>query len=504
MLDRFQRHQSSQEDPSEAEKNLFLTLENPDCQGGQYKVTVRYRNLLDKIIAMAQKKYGFKGIDIALLTWRKEDGDNEEVPEIGRLDIVSSVLESSADHHFNKYEIKKKLVDTLRENQGLKQYGYQALLGTEKAPACFFIYFDSEENSIIPVYLYFRCSRPEENAGFQLMLLLRDILSYRNRFLKMLKSDFAGDTFSKFAHTWGERSILAHEKATSHNTTGDDRVILEVFLDPKSTSKYRVLDSDQVMKWLLLHTYNNAQIAKLFNRNYGSGEKHENADNFPDAPPLYLEDVSREEIKTLSWFERPLHSFSDLRLLEDGRFTLLDTVVTLNTKAIKDAQFLSQNGRFYNVEYFKTIFIDIVISAMKFATSSVSYLERVDTYLEDAGRLRHDYLLEKETVQMLRNRECLITCTIEDSENTGFRYLVIRNRVNKSAHNLFDWQTHNQIIQARLASPIDHADGHMSLLAISQYIEGLDPMLHQKTSFEYCEEEGELVFVTKLPVIRKG
>lgn len=502
MLDKFQWDPASQEKPSKAELALFQLLADPDRQVGQYKVTERYKNLLNKIIAMAKEKYRFEEIDIALLTSGEED-DGQRTPDIERLDIVSSVLKSSADHHFNKYRIKKKLAETLQNSTALKQYGYQTFLNAEQKSMWFFVYFKSYENSIIPVYLYFRCSCPSEHEGIQLALLLRDIFSYRNRLLKMLKNDFAGDTFSKFAHTWGERSILAHEKATSHNTTGDDRVILDVFLDPKATSKYRVLDSDQVMKWLLLHTYNNAQIAKLFNRSYGKGEEHENADNFPDAPPLYLGAVSQEKIKTLSWFERPLRSFSDLRLLDDGRFTLLDTVVTLNTEGIKDAQFLERSGNYYNVEYFKIILIDIIISAMKFATSSASYLERVDTYLEDASRLRHEYLLQKVVRQMLCDRRCVIDFTIEDSDDPEVKYLVISNRVNKWAHNLFDWQTRNKIIQARLASPIDHADGHMSLLAICQYIEGLDPMLCKKTSFEYCEKEGRLLFVTKLPVIGK-
>ena len=105
---------------------------------------------------------------------------------------------------------------------------------------------------------------------------------------------------------------------------------------------------------------------------------------------------------------------------------------------------------------------------------------------------------------MLKQQKCVITCCIDRNIAEPFDYLVIRNRVNKLAHNLFDWEKHNQIIIARIENPIDYADGHMSLLAISQYIEGLWPeKLYHKTSFAYREIDSQLYFETRLPVIKK-
>lgn len=508
-LNRFFTHYSDDESPSLTEQELFIELDKTDENNGQYQVTERYRGLLDKISAMAQDKYGFERIDIALITFMEDnDRDSNKMPEINKMDLVSCALSSTLDSHFNKYDIKKKLAKALFDSRSLCNYGYQMTRQKDGEPAYFFIYFDSKDNPIVPVYLYFSSLTTKEYHDYNLMLLLRDILSYRNRLLKILKNDFAGDIFPKYAHTSGEKSILAHEKATSHNTTGDDSVTLEIFMEPKSASKYSVLDYNQVLKWLLLHNYTNAQIAKLFNRSYRNNEENENAKNFPSPPPLYLKNVDRELKKTLSWFERPLIKFSDLRLLDDGRIALLDTVVSLDLDEVKAINFLkNKNNEFYNVEYFKNILIDIIISAMKFGTASATYLERVDKYLESANKLQHKELLTPEIAEMLQNGQCRVKCTVESSTDPEdvFYYLVIRNKVNKLAHNLFDWKTHNRIIRARLENPIDYADGHMSLLTISQYIEGLWPeKLHQKTTFEYIEKDGQLMFETKLPIIERS
>lgn len=494
--------------PSEAEMNLFNALKEP-IEG--YKVTERYRSLLERIEAIAKEKYGFKKIDIALITCLEDERSGElSTPEIGRLDLVSCDLNSTMDLHFNKYKIKSKLVDALSQFSDLTSYGYQVFQEDGNNPPYFFIYFDSVENPIVPVYLYFSPSVPGNHGDFNLMLLLRDILSYRNRLLKILRNDFAGDIFPKYAHTSGEKNILAHEKATSHNTTGDDSVTLDIFTNPQTVGQYSVLDSSQMLKWLLLHNYTNAQIAKLFNRSYRNHGEDEGGGNFPSPPPLYLVDISRAEIRRRSLFERPLRTFSDLRLQEDGRIALLDTAISLNMDKIKNAKFLhNDRDEFYNVEYFKNILIDIIVTAMKYGTVSASYLERIDKYLDRAAKLRHEELLTAEQVFRFKKEQCEIQFFIDDGRerrgNEQFRYLVIRNSVNKNAHNLFDWESHNQSIRARLESPIDYADGHMSLLTISQYIERLWlDELHHKTDFRYVEDnKGQLWFETRLPVIRK-
>lgn len=497
--------------PSEEELALFNAVTS--VAPSDLKVKKRYDELLNKIIEMAKKKYGFSGIDIALVTIlpAKEKNQKNKLPRISELDFVSWKLDSSVDSYFNKYEIKRKLIRAFdNESNGfsLKEYGYSLHSSGDSSTQYMFVFFKSEIYSIVPVYLYFsfRDSPQKEYNAFMLQLFLRDILSYRNRFLKTLQNDFAGDIFPKYAHTAGEKSILAHEKATSHNTTGDDRVTLDIFVDPKSMAKYDILDSNQVLKWLLLHNYTNAQIAKLFNRSYRQSEEYDNGANFPLPPPLYPQNAEPETMRNLSWFERPLRSFSDLRILEDGRFTLLDTVVSLEYDQVKDAKFFANpnNKRHYNIEYFKNILIDIVISAMKFASTSASYLERVDNYLKYNNQRQHEELLSTEQIKMLNQQKCVVTCFIKRNEKEPFDYLIIRNRVNKLAHNLFDWEKHNQIIAARLANPIDYADGHMSLLTISQYIEGLwDEGQHQKTEFVYLEQDGELFFETRLPVIQK-
>lgn len=498
--------------PSVEEVELFGVVSKDNRS--DLKVKERYDDLLNKIVAMGKKKYGFSDTDIALITipLSSEGTQSKNIPRIGDLDFVSWKLDSSVDSSFNKYEIKRKLIESLSDDChgfSLEEYGYSLYYTEDGRSSYMFISFKSDIYPIVPVYLYFsfRKSKRNKNNAFMLQLFLRDILSYRNHLLKTLQNDFAGDIFPKYAHTAGEKSILAHEKATSHNTIGDDRVTLEVFVDPKSAAKYDILDSDQVLKWLLLHNYTNAQIAKLFNRSYQGSEEYDYGANFPVPPPLYPPNASPEIMQKLSWFERPLRSFSDLRLLQDGRFAMLDSVVKLSWENIKDARFLvgPDNDSYYSIEYFKNILIDIIISAMKYATSSATYLERVDKYLKDNSLLRHEKLLRPKQFEILDQQKCEIICKIERDTEEPFDYLVIENRVNKLAHSLFDHKTHNDIIKARLENPIDYADGHMSLLAISRYIEGLWPdKLRGKTSFTYEEKsDKQLYFITKLPVIKK-
>ena len=508
-INRFISNCNYDDKPSEAEQELFVTLEKAGESDGQYKVTERYKGLLDKILAMSRVKYGFEQIDIALITCMDEvRGQNDNYPEISQLDLVSCSLNSTSDLHFNKYDIKKKLVDALSNAKGLRTYGYHIARDQGNQRAYFFIYFDSINSPIVPVYMYFSSLVEAEQGDFKLMLLLRDVLSYRNRLLKMLKSDFAGDIFPKYAHTSGEKNILAHEKATSHNTTGDDIVTLEIFMDPKSANKYSVLDSNQALKWLLLHNYTNAQIAKLFNRSYRT-EEYDNCSNVLNPPPLYLQDVDTEQMMKRSWFERPLRKFSDLRLAEDGRIALISTVVNFDFHRIAnifEVEFLkNQKGECYNVEYFKNVLIDIIISAMKYSTASATYLERVDKYMVGVNKLKHCELLTDEMKELLFKGQCCVEFDIKTIDpQEGFNYMVISNNVNKLAHNLFDWEKHNESIKARLDNPIDCADGHMSLLAISQYIEGLWPeRLHKKSIFKYVVDDGQLKFETWLPIIRK-
>ena len=119
----------------------------------------------------------------------------------------------------------------------------------------------------------------------------------------------------------------------------------------------------------------------------------------------------------------------------------------------------------------------------------------------------HKEFLTREQVELLESEQCKITFQIRKAEGEAFDYLLIRNDVDGLAHNLFDWEKQNETIRARLEDPIDYADGHMSLLAISQYIEGLWPeTLGGKIKFQYVEKEAgsyELAFETWLPIIRK-
>ena len=81
------------------------------------------------------------------------------------------------------------------------------------------------------MFLYISIPNHEEKKNVQLTLhlILRDVLTYRNRILRFLEKDFAGEIYASYAHKIGEKNILSHEKAHSHNTTADDEISLEIF-----------------------------------------------------------------------------------------------------------------------------------------------------------------------------------------------------------------------------------------------------------------------------------
>ena len=206
-----------------------------------------------------------------------------------RLDIVKEEINSrDAGLASARFEIKSRIIDALEKSSilfELEKNGYMISENQEnggnKRPYIIIFFdnpnFDAGDSAgrslqrIERVFLYLSIAKDvilSKNEYFYLRFILRDILTYRNRILRFLEKDFSGDIFARYARTSGEKNILSHEKATSHNTTADDEISVEIFVEPRIVEEYKVLKKDEIAKWLLLRNYTNGQIAKIFNRSF--------------------------------------------------------------------------------------------------------------------------------------------------------------------------------------------------------------------------------------------
>lgn len=487
------------EDARYSEKYLFETIKSVLNEYNENRI---YNRLIEAIKDMASKKYCIKCVDVACLT----SDENEKSRGMQQIDIVFRTFDDST----KLYRIKKCFLDS--QDGSLKKSGY--VLGNDVDNCIkteyFLVRFGHQADESLPdgmrpqpVYLYIGFdSAGIDNSTLRLLLLLRDILSYRHWLQRIFDKHFSGRALSKYVHTAAQREIVANEKAVSHNTTSGDRVALEVLQNQNKVGDYKLLDSSQVSKWLLLRNYTDSQIAKLFNRTCIH-------DNETIVPSLYL----KQDSKPKPWKERALCGFYDLCLAQDNRFGLLSTAVSFNYQSdLRNAQFIQdEQGRYYNAEYFRCLLIDIIFTAMKYKSNGEDFLQYIDRYLEIEQDIKNHALLP-EIIQEDRNdQRCVIELERSINQDASFDYLVIRNKVSCEAHGIFDLDLSNIRIVQKLRDPLDYPDGHLSLLTISRYIENFREDLKEACRFEYKKPKGDnedadknIFFESWLPVLKKG
>ena len=544
-----------EEDPEPCELQLFGMLAknqmDEEEQGRQQKsVKEWYAKLLEKLKNLIQKQARVRerGIKIALLTEDTEKSSSED--RLQNMDFVEASIQCYNEAlPEEKYKIKSHIIHALDhiEKFNLKERGY-VIIESEETPYIILLFdnpatpFPDKETvgrkmiDIGNVYLYIGIDwresyqkMDENKQSFALKFILRTVLTYRNRILRMLEQDFSGDIFSKYAHTIGEKNILSHEKALSHSTISDDKIGVEIFTDPdlfikdekRGRQVYDAIDELSAAKWLLLRNYVNGQIAKLFTRGFSDNKKY-----FPKTTPLYVSPVNKD---TRDTFRIPLCKFSDLGLgieKPDGRMEWIKTVTSIEDSDVQNAEFIcGANEEKYNLEYFKCILIDIFISAIKYESNEEDFLLRINDFMRRKERLKKlkDITMfdnhnpeETDAADKYEKGSCRIWIRRNTSTEGEDDYLVILNTVDMVAHELEEWKIHNRIIEKRLSDPLDFVDGHMSLLAIKRYIENLKKDSSQKCQFRYVEsqeifekyqikisEDVELFFETRLPVLRR-
>ena len=504
------------------EKDLFAYLrkENDNTNSLQ-EVKNKYDSLLRKIAEMIciKREISYRNVCMALLTL---SCDRVNKSEINDLDILTEINAKEANA---RYEIKSRIVQMLNEEESrgfeLHKDGY-AIFGDNGKCPYIVIYFENQYNAaekqigrtmrtIAKVMLYISVEvNTEEEAYYYPRFILRDLMAYKNRLMRMLETDFASDMFTKYAHTTDEKNIFAHEKAINHNSIRDNDE-LQMLLEKHTVSeRYDVLDYHECIKWLTLKNYVNEQIARLFNRCFRMESEKQNNENRKngvsmEAPQLYIGNKENEYLSE-NPFCKKLFYFRELNFLQDDRFVLLMNIVHIEYENLIDAEMITKedvNGdeKAYNQEYMKCLILDILFSAIKSGSYRPGFLEKINWYLKGEMWIAAKGMLSEEAFQELMDEQCVVKIYREQCANEWFDYLVFQNRVMLTIPN---YEEANIDIKRRLQDPLDYSDGHMSLLTIKRYVEGLVSGLENKSRFEYAMEEGKLVFKTKLPILKKG
>lgn len=516
---------------NEKERELFEFL--APKKGNTEDVGQWYKGLLKRIVDVLSQKYGIKAINIALLSEEKtKAGENIGFQTV---DIIEKIFNSKEiGLSETQYCIKKKVIDAVSDKRvwDLKEKGYYIGDRGEKGinrpyiiaffanPKVVLDEDNSAKQNIIRVYMYISVENQGEYTHMRMQLILREIMTYRNRIMRCLQKDFAGDLYARYARENGEKNIISHEKAYSHNATADDEITLEVFQreDLFNERCYKILKIADAKEWLLLRNYTNSQIAKIFNQGF-----HEFDEIYEEErAQLYIK--KEKERLYPGTFKNPLRKFGELNLKNesddsevwDKRIELITKIVDIKyEQSLRDAEFIkSDKNGWYNLEYFKCIIIDILISAIKAVSREPDYLMRIDALLNDKKAYLDCQNIEDDSVRMelLETIECN-ACVVEfqrrPSPYGGVDFLVIKNRVNIRFRSNENWGKENSSIKHRLEDPLDFADGHMSLLAIKRYIENLDKDKGMSCSFEYvCEKKEndseEYYFENCLPVLKRN
>lgn len=531
------------------EKNLFDFLHAKDSK---LSVKKRYDELIKKLRQTVSKKYCIpeQALCVALLT---EDSSSRtlitedestksnkmsKIPALPHIEILAKEIDWRAQNtNVTSYRIKDRV-----SRVSLEEDTYEINNKDGECPYIIVLFNDYGEDfqgivskTIEKVYLYIEFDKSIVNKDIQnlSMFILRDVLMYRYTIMMYLERDFSGDLFAQYSRIVGTNNLLSLEKATSHATTGDDAISIEIFTTPKKViqDRYEILKIGEIPRWLLLRNYTNNQIAKLFNRVFRESTGETSKDRVPrpyiactSEKQIYDESSKgllsnkriwlhfNEESTSLTdnLFNEGLKKFSQLGLYGnadtriDGRFSLLNKIMYIDCEDVKDAEFIqSKIGTVYNAEYFRCIVTDILLSALKYCSDKPDFLLRVDGMLENRyfmkkmSELREEehfcsdsqvveeklltgcYYKEVERIgfqlsETYKNKElpCMVKITREKC-NDKVDYLVFKNPVDSVYNETFNWKYINNMIACKLRDPLDFPDGHMSLFTIKKYIEGL-------------------------------
>jgi hypothetical protein len=297
------------------------------------------------------------------------------------------------------------------------------------------------------------------------ILIMRDILSYRDRIMRVLEKDFSSHLMQIHARKTGENAILKHEKTVSHLSTFDDRYLITLWSNKPI--------KDYEYEWLLFRSNINSQIAKLFKRTLLLVDE----ESINQPPKLYLQDkIQNEGEDWESTDALPAEIFEDLWSNADRRLELCMQIIDFDVdEKLYTGQLVNPTHNhvrgYFNLEYLKCILFDIFFTCAKYWNEDANFLSRIKTLKKYKKRYK-DKLNEgtgsdigvKSLNAYDRQRSKI---WLMRSGND----LVIINPIKTIDNNILNgWKELSKQIMIQLRNQYDSFDGHMSLFTISNYI----------------------------------
>lgn len=527
---------------------LYNFLDKPRTDDIQ--IEVYYNEFCGKIKKIINDKYSINDICLSLVTLNPQynkcdliDSGNTLRSELySKFDLLTFESDNSENHNpepIAKTIIKERILKSIIK---LLDWGYDVKCENKHEElyngrnTYMIIMFDipertSPENqsadSMAPVFLYISYDNKNDMSAREPWLIVRDVLTQRHRIMNRLSADFNSDAISNFMHSKSKQIILSHVKAARHSP----KTFYEQLSDMLSTNiietySNEILSEKEIYHWQLLRSYNDSQISQIFNRviEMLCGDKVDNnTDN--DVPPLYLsthESVLKSTSSYNSKYGLGLRKFSDLGIVDntennagnisnDSFFNKLSEILFFEvSEDLENAEFIFiDDDLYYNTEYFKCIITSIIFDAFKnISHNSDDYLLNIISLKKERRRYEQLKHFDSNKGDIEKKRDHL-TVKFYREKGDKFDYLVIEHFVSKIKR---QGVKSDKYVEMKLLNSLDFAnDGHISLLTIKGYIEGISSgdqfsEIIDKFCINVSEREDDNGFtsVLKLPVLRSN
>lgn len=528
---------------TEEEKAVYkLVHEKKDIDKNH--INERYNDLLKKIKNMLVKRYdsnNSKNVEIKLAILNNYTAGNGFQGEYDSSKIARKTLQvvsmacpkqwNSKERSDFKFKVKTQII---KNDKALRKTGY-TVEDSHDSDNCipyFIIYFDNQIKSneegkidvgrqiraICPVYLYVEIDLDIRNTEI-LWFALRDILSFRDSILTYLECDFTSDVLSEYARLTLTETILHAERAISHTSMKNDNKELADFLSKNNNKLWEKRNSffskDKALEWAYAKNYANTIIAKLYNnmmihinREIDDILKNDHQDS--NTPMLYVSEGYDDGIGMAA---------GDLMLLlpckdtDDSVFGLFREIINIEiAPELRDAKvYYSMFGDkkiTYNFDYLKGIIYRMLFDALlnhpdiydvNFVLNLCSHYRNQYCFKNVEPDSEMKFLLRPKGSERQLFEKTKIEFSLEDTKEKGdFKWLVVKNTLR------FDVKYKLEEMYRKLEDPIDYNDGHISTVAMYEYV----CKLHQKEPdvremFTEEDKNGIKKFITKLPIIRK-
>lgn len=382
---------------------------------------------------------------------------------------------------------------------------------------------DSGMKHINPVYMYISAIHPDHNVRKYLpMLIAREVLMNKYQLNKYFVADFTTDVMQKYAHSIGTEAVLKTDKEISHRPLHKDFNSLKMIFEASDSSNPGNINKEKILEWFAARNYSDTMTARLHNRVL----RNLNADLHE-----VIADISTRknvklyvDVNSCDGNSFPIKKLGDILPSDtDCIYKLFSEVITfegLTDNEERDiinagpASVKCGNAFFtFNRDYVKNIIYQICLDALKYSRaagiSSDSDGEDFVKSIENLYRAKEVRNIKmrspdariRDMLNAYNNAICTIKFSVEpDKDNLPFDWLVIENAI----ETYVDPDSVMEKIQKKLSDPLDFSDGHMSLLAHSEFLSKLYSPDIKGIINQKMYTISKKSFTTKLPIVAKG